>query len=115
MKKKLYIWIIIGLFIIGYNVIMQMRYNSLKQDYNELKIKKENIIDSLKNDNAERLQSIVKLESEIITLNYKVDSLYNVKQKVVQSKKDFTVSKSISESSNLLKRNLNEKNINGSF
>lgn len=117
MKKNLYNWIIIGIFVLvlGYSIIVQSQYNSLKQDYNELKFQKENVIDSLERDNAKRLESITELESEVKILNNKVDSLNNIKQIVIKSKKDFTVSRDISEGSNLLKQNLNEKNTNNSI
>lgn len=111
MKKNLYILIIIIIFVLvlGYGVVTQIQYNSLKQDYNELKFQKENTIDSLKRDNVKRLESIAELESEISILNNKIDSMYNVKQTVIQMKNEFTVSQNISEGANLLKQNLNEK------
>ena len=111
MKKNLYNLIIMIIFVLvlGYGVVTQIQYNSLKQDYNELKFQKENTIDSLKRDNVKRLESIAELESEISILNNKIDSMYNVKQTVIQMKNEFTVSQNISEGANLLKRNLNEK------
>lgn len=111
MKKNLYNWIIIIIFVLvlGYGVISNIRYNNLKQDYDELKFKQENVIDSLKNDNLERMELISKLESEVIVLNNELDSLHASKQIVINSIDKFTVSQSISEGASLLKQNLNEK------
>jgi hypothetical protein len=49
-----------------------------------------------------------------MTLNVTIDSLNNKKLIVKQNENKFTVSSSISNSANLLKQNLNEKNINTS-
>lgn len=115
--KNLYHWIIIIIFVIvlGFGFVTQQRYKILKQEYNELLFEKSNIIDSLEKDNLERIETIEVLETEIDVLNYKIDSLTQVKRKVEKSKSNFTISNSISEGSNLLKKNLNEKVINNSI
>lgn len=113
MKKLLY-WIIfiIFVFVLGFGIITHIRYNNLEQNYNELLLKKSNVIDSLTNDNIKKTESIIELQSKINVLDKKIDSLYYKKSEIKQSKSNFTISSSISEGAELLKRNLNEKNIN---
>lgn len=115
--KKLYNWIIIIIFVfvLGQCVITQKRYDILEQNYNELLFEKSNVIDSLENDNKEKIESIVELETEITVLNETLDSLYNIKKDINQSKSSFTISCNISEGAELLKRNLNEKTVNNTF
>ena len=99
----------------GQCVITKKQYNVLQQDYNTLLIEKSNIIDSLLNDNKDKKESIYLLEEELISLNHTVDSLFNIKIEIQQSKSNFTISSNISDSSELLRRNLNEKTINYNF
>lgn len=113
--KNLHNWIIIIIFVIVlvHSFLMQKRYDALQKNYNELLFDKSTVIDSLEKDNIAKLETISILESEIHDLNYKIDSLYDLKSKVLQSEKKFEISNSISEGSKLLKQNLHEKNING--
>jgi hypothetical protein len=97
---------------LGQCVITKKQYDVLEQNYNELLFEKSNVIDSLEHDNFEKHESIVKLETEIVILNETLDSLYNIKKDINKSKSNFTISSSISEGAELLKRNLNEKTIN---
>lgn len=115
--KNLYNWIIIIIFVLvlGQCVITQKRYNTLQQDYNELLFEKSTIIDSLKQDNVKKSESIFNLESEVNSLNCKIDSLHNIKQEIKKDKNSFIVSKNISEGSRLLKQNLYEKVTNSTI
>ena len=111
--KNLYNWIIIIIFvfILGQCVITQKRYNTLQENYNELLFERSNVVDSLERDNKEKIESIVILESEIVSLNQEIDTLLLIKKEIKENKKNFEISKNISEGSKLLKQNLHEKNI----
>lgn len=115
--KNLYNWIIIIIFaiVLGQSLITHKRYNTLQENYNELLFKQSNIIDSLESENLKKEKSIIDLELSVSDLNNKLDSLYNNKSNIIQEKNRFTISSSISEGSNLLKKNLNENVINNTF
>lgn len=115
--KNLHNWIIIIIFVIvlGQCVISHEKYKTLQENYNKLLFEKSNIIDSLNIENDKKLESICNLEKHIDILNLELDSLYNIKSNVIQKRNKFTVSKNISDGSNLLKKNLNENNINNTF
>lgn len=99
----------------GYCYISSIRYSSLKEDYNELLFEKSKTIDSLELDNKKKIESICNLEFEIEVLYHELDSLYGVKNQIVENKIEYTISSSITESSTILKKHLNETIIDYSF
>ena len=99
----------------GFGILTRIQYNNLEQNYNELLIEKSHVVDSLVNDNIKKSQSIIEFQEKINFLNTKIDSLNCIKSEIKQSKSNFTISSNISEGAELLKRNLNEKNINNNI
>ena len=103
---KLHNWIVIIGFVIlfGWCVIINNQYDSLKVDYEQLKNNKEQIIDSLNKENHKTKQTIKVLEDSLKTIDIQLsnnsDKIEDIK------KKEFAVSVSLSESANLLKKNL---------
>ena len=85
-------------------MIINNQYDSLKVDYEQLKNNKEQIIDSLNKENHKTKQTIKVLEDSLKTIDIQLsnnsDKIEDIK------KKEFAVSVSLSESANLLKKNL---------
>lgn len=103
---KLHNWIVIIGFVIlfGWCVIINNQYDSLKVDYEQLKNNKEQVIDSLNKENNKTKQTIKVLEDSLKTIDIQ---LSNNSDKIEDIKKEeFVVSVSLSESANLLKKNL---------
>ena len=103
---KLHNWIVIIGFVIlfGWCVIVNNQYDSLKVDYEQLKNNKEQVIDSLNKENNKTKQTIKVLEDSLKTIDIQ---LSNNSDKIEDIKKEeFVVSTSLSESANLLKKNL---------
>lgn len=103
---KLHNWIVIIGFVIlfGWCVIINNQYDSLKVDYEQLKNNKEQVIDSLNKENNKTKQTIKVLEDSLKTIDIR---LSNNSDKIEDIKKEeFVVSVSLSESANLLKKNL---------
>ena len=103
---KLYNWIVIIGFVVlfGWCVIINNQHDSLKVDYEQLKNNKEQIINSLNKENHEIKQTIKVLEDSLKVIDVQ---LSNNSSKIESIKKEeFVVSVSLSESANLLKKNL---------
>lgn len=107
--NNLYNWIIIIIFVIvfGWSIISNNRYQSLKEDYQELLLDRDLQIDSLIKNNIEKEKSVKNLELQLVKLNKDLDSLYNVKTEIIE-KNEFQISSSISNTAVLLKKNLYE-------
>lgn len=88
----------------GYSTVSNIKYQKLKDEYNEMLDKSEFVADSLRNENMIRVESIKHLESNIEFLTNKFDSLNRVKVEV--DKSYFVASLDISSSAKLLKDNL---------
>ena len=103
---KLYNWIIIIGFVIlfGWCVIINNQYDSLKVDYEQLKNSKEQIIDSLNKENHKTKQTIKVLEDSLKVIDVQLSDNSNKIESI--KKEEFVVSVSLSESANLLKKNL---------
>ena len=103
---KLHNWIVIIGFVVlfGWCIIINNQYDSLKVDYEQLKYNKEQIIDSLYRENNKTKQTIKVLEDSLkvidVQLSNNFDKIENIK------KEEFVVSINLSESANLLKKNL---------
>lgn len=103
---KLHNWIIIIGFVIlfGWCVIINNQYNSLKVDYEQLKNNKEQIIDSLNKENHKTKQTIKVLEDSLKVIDVQLSDNSSKIESI--KKEEFVVSVSLSESANLLKKNL---------
>ena len=103
---KLHNWIIIIGFVIlfGWCVIINNQYDSLKIDYEQLKNNKEQIIDSLNKENHKTKQTIKVLEDSLKVIDVQLSNNSNKIESI--KKEEFVVSVSLSESANLLKKNL---------
>lgn len=103
---KLHNWIIIIGFVIlfGWCVIINNQYDSLKVDYEQLKNNKEQIIDSLNKENHKTKQTIKVLEDSLKVIDLQLSDNSNKIEGI--KKEEFVVSTSLSESTNLLKKNL---------
>ena len=103
---KLHNWIVIIGFVVlfGWCVIINNQYDSLKVDYEQLKNNKEQIIDSLNKENHKTKQTIKVLEDSLKVIDVKLSNNSNKIEGI--KKEEFVVSASLSESSNLLKKNL---------
>lgn len=103
---KLYNWIIIIVFVIlfGWCIIINNQYDALKLDYEQLKDNSEQIVDSLHKENDKAKQTIKVLGDSLkvidVQLSSNADKIEDIK------KEEFAVSISLSESANLLKKNL---------
>lgn len=100
------IWIIIIIFALafGYIIFSENRYSKLEEQYQELLLDQKSIVDSLRNENERKTKEIDKTQASIITLESKIDSLTQIKQKVIRD--TFVIANSFSESISLLKSNL---------
>ena len=99
-------WLVIIGFVIlfGWCVIINNQYDSLKIDYEQLKNNKEQIIDSLNKENHKTKQTIKVLEDSLKVIDVQLSDNSNKIEDI--KKEEFVVSVSLSESANLLKKNL---------
>ena len=99
-------WLVIIGFVIlfGWCVIINNQYDSLKVDYEQLKNNKEQIIDSLNKENHKTKQTIKVLEDSLKVIDVQLSDNSNKIEDI--KKEEFVVSVSLSESANLLKKNL---------
>ena len=103
---SIYNWIVIIAFVVlfGWCVIINNQYDILQKDYELLKENKEFIIDSLSKENLKTKQEITILEDSLKTIDV---AIIDNSIKIEEIKKDeFIISTSLSESADLLKRNL---------
>ena len=103
---RVYDWIVIIVFVVlfGWTIIVNNKYLNLQDDYNSLKNNKEQIIDSLNNENTKTKKIIQSLEDEIVMINLELEKKENKVETIKKEK--FTISPSFSKSTNLLKENL---------
>ena len=85
-------------------MIINNQYDSLKIDYEQLKNNKEQIIDSLNKENHKTKQTIKVLEDSLKVIDVQLSDNSNKIEDI--KKEEFVVSVSLSESANLLKKNL---------
>lgn len=103
---RIYDWIVIIGFVIlfGWCVIVNNKYSTLQEDYNILKVDKENVIDSLNKENNRINSEVLSLEDSICKINDMLEISSNKIESI--KKEEFTVSTSFSKSAKLLKDNL---------
>lgn len=103
---KVWDWIVIIGFVIlfGWCVIVNNKYSTLQEDYNTLKVDKENVIDSLNKENNRISSEVLSLEDSICKINNVLETNSNKIESI--KKEEFTVSSSFSKSTKLLKENL---------
>lgn len=99
-----YLIVFIIVLLIGFSIYSEIKYYNLKQEYLELKYDNTQKIDSLNNSINDKLKRINILEENIKILTFKIDSLENIKREI--NKSSYTVSGSVDESIQLLKKNL---------
>ena len=103
---KLYNWIVIIVFVIlfGWCIIINNQYDALKLDYEQLKDNSEQIVDSLHKENYKTKQTIKVLEDSLKVIDVQLSNNSNKIEDI--KKEEFVVSSSLSESTDLLKKNL---------
>lgn len=99
-----YLIVFIIVLLIGFSIYSEIKYYNLKQECLELKYDNTQKIDSLNNSINDKLKRINILEENIKILTFKIDSLENIKREI--NKSSYTVSGSVDESIQLLKKNL---------
>jgi len=104
--NKYILYLALGLIVFLILFINQSRYNRLQNKYNRLKIESIEQIDSLTYINREHMKKISEFELEINELENTVDSLEQVKNKIIIKKDQVIVSSTISEGVQQLKDNL---------
>lgn len=104
--NNLHNWIIIIIFVIlfGWVVVTKDKYEKLDLEYQELLLNKQFEVDSLYETIHQAEQTNLKLESAVMKLELKLDSLIEIKQDI--EKEEFIIEKDLSRSANLLKQNL---------
>lgn len=103
---KTYVIISMFLVICAFGVIMCIRYHNLLQENESLRIENTTVLDSFKTENERLLNYILELDKTISKLNGQVDSLETIKQKIIIKKEYLPVSVTITESAELLKKNI---------
>lgn len=105
-------WIVIitFVFLFGYVIISNRKYDNLQNEYEQLRRENTSQYDSLLNLQKERESKIKILENNIIILENDLDSLEQIKRNIENSKK-FEVSSTFSEGVVLLKNNLKCENL----
>lgn len=89
-----------------FSVIICIRYHNLLQENELLRIENTTALDSFKTENERLLNYILELDKTISKLNGQVDSLETIKQKIIIKKEYLPVSETITESAELLKKNI---------
>ena len=103
---KQIIYLVISGIILAWLIISQVRCNKLQKELNKEKINNLELVDSLTYINKIHLKNIEKLNSEISDLKYSIDSLEQIKNKIVYKKDGVIVSKDVSSGVEQLKHNL---------
>lgn len=85
---------------------MCIRYHNLLQENESLRIENTTVLDAFKTENERLLNYILELDKTISKLNGQVDSLETIKQKIIIKKEYLPVSETITESAELLKKNI---------
>lgn len=87
-------------------IISNFRYNHLNKEYNKLKIQNTEQVDSLVYVNKTLEKQVSNYKAKVITLEEAIDSLQEVKSKIVIKKDNVVVSKSTADGVVLLQKNL---------
>ena len=106
MNNKNVLYLIISGVLILIIIINGFRYNRISRKLNELKIQSTHQVDSLTYINRELEKQVNGYKQDVIQLEDAIDSLKNVKNKVVIQKDYVVVSNSVSEGVEQLKENL---------
>lgn len=85
---------------------MCVRYHNLLQENELLRIENTTVLDAFKTENERLLNYILELDKTVSKLNGQVDSLETIKQKIIIKKEYLPVSETITESAELLKKNI---------
>lgn len=98
-------WIILGLvsILIGFNIILSIKLS--KQMQLNIELQNTTIIDSIKIENNVLKLEIETLQKDLEIKKHTVDSLQNVKQKIIVETK-YVISNNITEGVMILKENL---------
>lgn len=100
-------YIILGLIsiLIAFGIIVSIKCARLERENLQLQKEYTNLVDSIKIENQVLETEITLLNEDLLYLQYKIDSLNNIKQKVIV-KREFIVSESLTEGVKLLQENL---------
>ena len=102
-KEYLILTLVFILFIFG--IIVSIKCSKLEKENIKLKIEQITIIDSIKVENDLLNKEILLLSDDLDYYKFKVDSLKQIKQRVI-IKTEYVVSENLTESVKILKENL---------
>jgi len=106
MKDKTILFLIISGILLLILIISNFRYNRLSKEFNEFKKEYTEQVDSLTWVNHELEKQVNEYKENVIHLEDAIDSLEQVKNKIIIQKDGVIVSKSVSDGVELLKKNL---------
>lgn len=100
-------YIIIGLvsILIAFSISLSIKCSKLEKENTTLKIENRTLLDSIKIENEILNKKIILLSDDLKYYQYKVDSLKDIKQKVIV-RTEYIVSDNIIDGVQLLKENL---------
>jgi len=103
---KYIIFGVVTLTVLGFLIFSQVKCNKLQKQLNQERIKNLEQVDSLVYVNREHQRKIEEYQKDIISLQSAIDSLKQVKQRIIVKKEEVVISKSTSSAANLLKQNI---------
>lgn len=108
MNDKKILFIVISATLLLLLIIGNFRYNSVVKQLNKMKIENAVQVDSLIYANYQLEQQVNTYKIEVSDLEHEIDSLQQVKNRIIVKKNETIVSKSISEGIVLLQNNLSK-------
>lgn len=104
-KIKNYIILGIVSILIVFGIVMSIKCSKLEKENIKLKVEHTTILDSIKIENEALNKEILLLNDNLANYEHKIDSLKQVKQRVIVQK-EYIISDNITESVSLLKENI---------
>lgn len=108
--NKEILYIVLGVLLVIWLGISQIKCNRLRNQLNEERIKNLEQVDSLYYINKQHLNAIKTYEFEVSELKSEIDSLQQLKNKIIVKKDGVIVSNNVSSAVNQLKQNLKSWN-----
>ena len=106
MDDKKLLYIIISVILLLILIINNFRYNRIVKQLNQMKIENTVQVDSLIYTNKELEKQVSTYKIEVSDLEREIDSLQQVKNRIIVKKNDVIISKSVSEGIVMLQNNL---------
>lgn len=100
-------YILVGLvsILVVFGIFVSIKCSKLEKENIQLKTEQTTIVDSIKIENETLKKDIIYLEAQVTSYKYEVDSLKNVKQKVI-TKYKYVVSENLTEGVDNLKEKI---------